>query len=145
MVFVLQKICIANRRLCARCLIFDFIWGIVYEHTFNRYPREWSSYNSWPIKVVNQQLHWYLLNLHHGKKNHLKLSIMGICIAIPLAKAATCTSSEIHQYHWFHSEPSKVTWNYFAQFLTLPKVGPGGYFLLGAHLAWQVQDERAET
>ena len=33
--------------------IFDFIWGIIYEHTFNRYPREWSSYfNTLPMVIA---------------------------------------------------------------------------------------------
>ena len=53
---------------------------------------------------------------------------MGICIAIPLAKAAL--DVHVHQVKsistiGFIVNLQKVTWNYFAQFLTLPKVGPG--------------------
>ena len=61
--------------------IFDFIWGVIYERTFNRYPCEWSSYfNTLPI--VNNQLHWCLLNLLVN--SHFKLSIILLwekCIA----------------------------------------------------------------
>ena len=33
--------------------ISDFIWGVVYEHTSNRYPREWSSYfNTVPMLIA---------------------------------------------------------------------------------------------
>ena len=61
--------------------IFDFIWGAIYEHTFNRYPREWSSYIN-TLPMVNNQLHWCLLNLL--VKSHFKLSIILLwekCIA----------------------------------------------------------------
>ena len=73
------------------------------EHTFNRYPREWSSlaakgvacktsewssyFNTRPIKVVCTQ--WCLLILRHGEKSLQSIHnfSMGKCIAIASAKA----------------------------------------------------------
>ena len=57
---------------------FWFYMGVIYEHTFNRYPREWSSY----FNTLPMELHWCLLNLL--VKSHFKLSIILLwekCIA----------------------------------------------------------------
>ena len=92
--------------------ILDFIWQIIYEHTINRYPREWSTY-FYTLLMENNELHWCLLILL--VKTHFKLSIfyssMGkiYCnIKYSLLTAtnlsgpsifAQDTSSEIHQYN----------------------------------------------
>ena len=56
MTFVLPKVYKANRGYVPNYGIFDFIWGVIYEHTSNRYPREWSSYFN-TLPMVNNQLH----------------------------------------------------------------------------------------
>lgn len=85
--------------------VLDVCYTGMGEHPFNRYPREWSSlaakgvacktsewssyFNTQPIKVVNQELHWCLLILRHGEKSLQSIHnfSMGKCIAITSAKA----------------------------------------------------------
>ena len=109
------KVYKANRKLCPK--LWNFIWGVIYEHTINSCP---CYVNNLPM--VNNQLHWCLL-LNFLVKSHSKLSIIpswGKCIATSNDSQSSlltttnklkwsrnfCTRYEIH---WFQSEASKVT------------------------------------
>ena len=105
--------------MCQNMGFFIFYMGIMYIHTFNRYPRNWSScFYSLPPMRTNES-HWCLLNLL--VKSHFKLYsyytlLTAICLSGPgIFAQDTKSISTISFIAKFHKS---LELN-FAQFLTL--------------------------